>query len=160
MNTKILLLEDLDSFAETIREGLQSKHKQLGRVEIIRIATELEFRRRLPELSYADFDVAIFDVMVGWCSIEDLDTEAGTKPPQAVDDEREGKAKWRSGVRCRKLFAEEREKAKSRPVPCLFYTVLDEDNLEGELNGDTPLIVKHGELDPLVSAILKATGRY
>jgi hypothetical protein len=62
-------------------------------------------------------------------------------------------------VRCRRLFYEALSKPNRPPIPCIFYSVLDAEDLKGELNGDTPLVVKQGELDPLIQEIMRATGR-
>lgn len=150
---KILLLEDLDTFYDAISDGLAVRRAEIGKVEIIRIASELEFRRALPQLVKADFDVAIFDVMVGWCSIEDAVTDEGKNPPEEVSEELKLDTRWRSGVRCRRMFEEGRADAGTRPVPCLYYSVLDRDNLEDELNGETELVVKQGDIDTLVRAL-------
>jgi hypothetical protein len=154
----ILLLEDLDTFAETLQKSLQTRHRELGRVSIERVGTELEFRHRLPELVQKPFDVAVFDVMVSWCTLEDLETPEGQNPPPEVIAERDGIKKWRSGVRCRQMFNEALSTASRPQVPCVFYTILDKEDLKGELSGDTPLVVKQGELGPLVETILKITG--
>jgi hypothetical protein len=152
---RILLLEDLDSFAEALMLQL-TKTRELGPVGIDRIATELEFRRRLPELVEDSFNVAIFDVMVCWCTLEDLETPEGQAIPPEVNAERNGEKKWRAGVRCQQLYAEALAKAGKPPVPCIFYSVLDEEDLKGELGG-TPLVVKQGEMTPLVRAIHTAS---
>jgi hypothetical protein len=87
---RILLLEDLDTFADALTQMLESKRHELGPVGIDRIATECEFRRRLPELIREPFSVAVFDVMVSWCSLEDLDTPEGRDIPPEVLEERDG----------------------------------------------------------------------
>ncbi|MBI3879657.1 MAG: hypothetical protein HY301_06280 [Verrucomicrobia bacterium] len=155
---RILLLEDLPSFADALQQSLEAR-QELRPVGIERIATEYEFRRRLPELARESFQVAIFDVMVRWCSLEELDTPEAQELPPEVVEERDGIKKWRSGVRCRRLFAKALQEIGASPVPCVFYSVLDLEDLGEELNGDTPLIVKQGELEPLVQEIARLTGR-
>ena len=156
---KILLLEDLDTFYEAIRDGLATRFKDIGKVDIVRIASELEFRTALPRLVKEDFDVAIFDVMVGWCLPEEAVTEAGMNPPPEVAQELSLDKRWRSGVRCRRMFEERRAQAGARAVPCLYYSVLDPESLHEELNGETELVVKQGDIDSLVRAIKRAAGR-
>ena len=156
---KILLLEDLDTFYEAMLEGLATRYKEIGKVDIVRIATELEFRNALARLAKEDFDVAIFDVMVGWCLPEEAVTEAGMNPPLEVAEELSLDKRWRSGVRCRRMFEESRAQAGARAVPCLYYSVLDPESLHDELNDETELVVKQGGIDNLVRAIKRAAGR-
>ncbi len=154
---RILLLEDLDNFADPLIQQL-TRTRELGPVGIERVATELEFRRRLPELVQDSFNVAIFDVMVCWCTLEDLETPDGQAIPAEVNAERNGEQKWRAGVRCQRLYAEALAQAGKPPVPCIFYSVLDGEDLKGEL-GSTPLVVKQVELASLLDAIRQLTGR-
>jgi hypothetical protein len=154
---RILLLEDLDTFAGALIESVESKRSKLGPVSIERVSSELEFRRRLPQLATESFHFAIFDVMVCWCSLEDLDTPEGKNPPPEVIEERDGNKKWRSGVRCLEMFDKVRADLNLTRVPRIFYSVLDHEDLKGELNGDTALVVKQGELAPLIQAIMHGT---
>ena len=154
---KILLLEDLDTFYEAIDDGLKIRQKEIGGVTIERIATELDFRRALPKLVKADFDVAIFDVMVGWCTTEDTVTPEGANPPPEVLEELGLDKRWRSGVRCRRMFEQGRKDAGTRPVPCLYYSVLDPESLGDDLNKDTELAVKQGDIDSLIHVIKRLT---
>jgi hypothetical protein len=156
---RILMLEDLDTYADALRTRLEGKSFELGPVGIQRISTELEFRRKLPELVKESFQVAIFDVMTSWCTIEDLETDEGKQPPKEVVAERDEVKKWRSGVRCQRLFEQALEKAKRPPVPCIFYSVLDKEDLRDELDGDTPLVVKEADLEALIEVIKQRTGR-
>lgn len=152
---KILLLEDLDTFFEAIRDGLATRIKSIGPTTIVRFESELEFRDALEsgKLIKEDFDIAIFDVMVGWCSNEDAVTPKGRNPPQEVLDELTLDRPWRSGVRCRKVFTEARAAAGSRVVPCLYYSVLDPEGVKEEINDDTELVVKQGSIDALIESI-------
>ena len=85
-----------------ISDGLKTRQAEVGKVSIERLATELDFRRALPRLVKIDFDVAIFDVMVGWCMTEDAVTPEGSNPPPEVLEELALDKRWRSGVRCRR----------------------------------------------------------
>ena len=158
---KILILEDLDTFYEAIREGLKTQTDRLGTTEIVRYETELQFRDALESgfLINEHFDVAIFDVMVGWCTNEEAVTEKGQHPPQEVRDELALNKPWRSGVRCKKMFTEQRTTNGSRKVPCLYYSVLDPEGMKDELDGDAELVVKQGGIDHLVEAIMRTQAR-
>ncbi len=153
---RILLLEDLDTFAGALKNSLEAKHQELGVVSIERVATELEFRQKIPKLVQEPFHIAIFDVMVSWCTIEDLETPEGKFPPKEVIAERDGQKKWRSGIRCRKMFIEALAKAGRPSIPCIFYSVLDHEDLKGELSDDMTLVVKQADLSPLVQVIKSA----
>lgn len=151
---KILLLEDLDNYAEVIIESL--KKSKLRNVHIVRIATEFEFHGRLQELVNDSFDVGVFDVMVCWCKINEEGDPEAPNPPEEVLAEINQKAKWRSGLRCRRVFSEALEKAGKPAVPCIYYTILDRADLEDSLAHDPSLIIaKQGNIQPLVDGILK-----
>jgi hypothetical protein len=155
----ILLLEDLDSYAADIVSALQAKKFELGRVEVERVATEYEFRRRLPELAARNFDVAVFDVMVSWCQLEDFQDPKAKELPLEVQEEQAGTTKWRGGVRCYQLFLDARTSQARRVTPSIFYSILDGDDLRETLPEGVELVTKQGEIEPLVQAILKATKR-
>ncbi len=153
----ILLVEDLDSYFEAIRDGFESR---LNAPNITRISTELEFRCQLPQLEKQAFDVAIFDVMINWCTPEDTITPEGMNVPAEVLEEIDSKRSWRSGVRCRRMFQEARKKADSRPVHCIHYSVLDIEDLRKEISDEeVELIGKSGDIEPLVRAIRRAVER-
>ena len=158
---KIFFLEDLNSFYEAICAGLARRSSELGEAEITQISTELEYRRKLESgaLVHAGFDVAIFDVMVSWCTPEESETPAGENPPPEVQEELLSNMPWRAGVRCRRMFAEALAAAGVGQVPCIYYTVLEPEDLREVLTEETPLVVKQGDIDSLVSAIKRATGQ-
>jgi hypothetical protein len=158
---KIFLLEDLDTFYEAICAGLAQRSSELGEAEITRVSTELEYRRQLESgaLVRARFDVAIFDVMVSWYTPEEADTRAGGDPPPEVQEELLLRVPWRAGVRCRRMFAEALAAAGVGQVPSIYYTVLEPEDLREVLTEETPLVVKHGDIDSLVLAIKRAIGR-
>lgn len=148
---KVLLLEDDDSYAETIEEALNNAFSQ---VKVIQLSTEREFRHRLAELAAKKFDVAIFDIMVRWGDVE----EFSDAPPEVMD-EAEGKKKWRAGVRCLRLFNEELDKHGAQPVPSLYHSVLNAQDLAGELNDGTELVVKQGNIEVLTDKVRQLTQR-
>ncbi len=149
----ILLLEDIEDYAKIIIESLEYK---LPGVKIVHVVTEFEFRERLPELLRYSFDVGIFDVMVNWCRIKADGELENDNPPPEVRAELEQNVKWRSGVRCRRLFTEALAQAGRRDVPCLYYTILEEgDMAEVRYDDLTPIIAKTGDMLPLVNGILQ-----
>ena len=155
----ILLLEDLDTFAESIQEGLPSVRSVLGEVNVTRVATELEFRHRLEELARADFDVVIFDVMVAWCTPEEVQTKEGANPPTEVMQEFSGETRWRSGIRCKRLYDEARTKLGIPCVPGIYYTVLEAAYLQSEVADGTPTVTKQGDITVLAREIERATSQ-
>lgn len=146
---KLLLLEDDDIYAETIEIALKGA---FSRVRVIRVSTEREFTRRLADLAAEEFDVAIFDIMIRWGDVEDL-----SNAPPEVREEAEGKQKWRAGVRCRRLFNEEVAKQRLQPVPSFYHSVLDAQDLAGELDGETDLVVKQGNIEQLTGKVRQLT---
>jgi hypothetical protein len=154
---KILLLEDLDTFADAVAQGLEARRSELGEVVLIRIPTELAFRRRLDELVREDFDVAIFDVMIAWCMPEETLTKEGANPPEEVLREFALDARWRSGIRCKNIFERELNNRHLPPVPSIYYTVLESSYLQTESDDKTPIVTKQGEIDFLVEAIRQVT---
>ena len=94
--------------------------------------------------------------MVCWCKINEDGDPEDPNPPDEVLAEINQEAKWRSGLRCRRLFSEALEKAGKPVVPCIYYTILDRADLEDALANDPSLIVaKQGNIQPLVVGILK-----
>ncbi len=159
---KILHLEDSLDFAQTLEESLVLRLKQFRKIFIDRVATEIEFRQRLSELAAKPFDVAIFDVMINWGNASELETKIGQNPPLEVRNELDGKARKRAGLRCMKMYKDALSANSKVDVPCIVYTILDEEVLSGEIfdfTNDTQLVIKQGDLNPLVAAILRATKR-
>jgi hypothetical protein len=151
---KILLLEDLDTYADVIIEALRKS--KLRQVQVIRVATESEFRCRISELIESNFDIAIFDVMVCWCKIDAKGQPEDNSPPPEVLAEIMQKTKWRSGLRCRRMFSEALRSAGKPLVPCIYYTILDREDLQDSMGQDhTVVVAKQGDIQPLVDAILK-----
>jgi CheY-like chemotaxis protein len=148
---KVLLVEDDDMYAEVISEALKGSFAQ---VKLVRISTEHEFRRQLAGLATGNFDVAIFDIMIRWGDVEDL-----SDAPSDVKEEAEGKRKWRAGVRCRQLFNEALAKQKAKLVPSFYHSVLDAQDLVGEINGEAELVVKQGNIEQLIDKVRQVTQR-
>ena len=156
---QILLLEDLDTFAQAIQEGLAALRSELGEVSVTRIATEIDFRHRLEELARRDFDVAIFDVMVAWCTPEEVQTKEGANPPAEVMQEFLGEARWRSGIRCKHLFEHARMNLGLPRVPSIYYTVLEAAYLQTEVDDETPTVTKQGDVAALAREIRRTTSQ-
>ena len=152
---KLLLFEDLDLYASAIEEILRAKRPKEEH-EIIRITTELEFRRRLATLAKEAFDAAIFDVMVPWCAMEDTGSQAENELPDEVKREMSGEVKWRTGIRCSRMFRNERERAGLPAVKTIIFTILQEYDLSDShltpLDGE--LIVKENGTEALVEKII------
>ena len=149
---KILLLEDDEVYAETIDMALRDTFKG---VEVVRLATEREFRQKLNFLATGRFSVAIFDIMIRWGDAEEL-----SDAPLEVKKEAEGTKKWRAGIRCRKLFNEAVAKHGGKPVPSFYHSVLDAHDLASDdLNGETELVVKQGNIEQLTDKVREFTQR-
>jgi hypothetical protein len=150
---KILLLEDDELYAETIDTALKDAFKG---VEVVRLTTEREFRQKLTSLATGKFSLAIFDIMIRWGDAEEL-----SDAPHEVKEEAEGKKKWRAGLRCRKLFNEAVAKHGGLPIPSFYHSVLDAHDLANdELNGETELVVKQGNIELLTNKVRELTQRH
>jgi hypothetical protein len=117
----LVLVEDDYWQVEEVSECLRD---QVTRLELEIIRTESEFRGRFNEWVVVRPDIFVIDVMLRWANPEPY----LPAPPLAVAV---GGAA-RGGLRCAQLvLGEER----TREVPIVLYTVLDEVDLGGELAG-------------------------
>lgn len=146
---KALLVENDATHAETIAKRLT---KSCGITAVDRITTELEFSRRLEELVAADYAIAVFDVMIPWCKIGDLDKADAERPPE-VQAEHVGQGRKRGGLRCQRLLAGALARAGKPPMRAMLYTVLESYDLAEELTGDVVLLVKHGDENEFVRCV-------
>ena len=121
---RILLVED-----DHLQSGptLDNLEREFHGANFTRIRTESEFRAKLKEIATNKPDVIIMDVMLPWD-----DPDPDLKVPQDVLAEG---GIGRAGIRCKKLLA---KNEKTRDIPVLFYTVLDNPQLQTEIKNLYP----------------------
>ncbi|MEQ8208255.1 MAG: hypothetical protein RH917_00365 [Lacipirellulaceae bacterium] len=143
---RILLLEDDPKQAEGITLSITDRFD----AEVVRIATESEFRLAIRKEFALSADLAVLDVMVRW-------TDPSLNMPRRPEDVcAEGPP--RAGLRCLALL---REVAPEMPV--IAYTILEEDDLSEDLisspagkargTGPSVLLRKDGDRTPLIEGI-------
>lgn len=118
MRGHIVIVED-----DYLQDGLVETYLQdaLPDVAVTTIATESEFRERMPGLRKAAPDVVIMDAMLPWASLE----SRVPKPPEVQAD-----GYFRAGLRCAKLMSED---AQLSAVPVIIYTILERSDLAGDV---------------------------
>jgi DNA-binding NarL/FixJ family response regulator len=116
---RILHVEDDPCEAEHVRQTLEKEFTSRG-VTIQRVCTELQFRTMLDEIVQNPPTLVLMDIMLRWC-----DPAPDLKEPPA--DVRSG-GYDRAGLRCQRLLW-----AKNPNIPVIFFTVLHESDMEGDL---------------------------
>jgi len=111
---KVLIIEDDSIQAARLESLIQSK---FSAVSVDRIATELEFRKRLPGIADGSYKVALVDMMLRW-----TDPSPEMEPP---DEDVIKEGFFIGGLRCRKALLQ-------KNVPSIIFTVLNQENLPQE----------------------------
>jgi CheY-like chemotaxis protein len=121
---RILLVED-----DHLQSGptLDNLKREFHGANFTRIRTESEFQAKFKEIATNKPDVIIMDVMLPWAD-PDPDLEV---PEKVLKEGGIGRA----GIRCKKLLAEDEE---TRDIPVLFYTVLDNPQLQMDIQNLRP----------------------
>ncbi len=116
---RIVIVEDDPLAAARIEDALAIK---VRRVEVVRIATELEFRKKFTDLVQNPPALLVVDIMLRW-------TDPAPDYERPPNDVRE-QGYYRAGFRCV-------ESALGSPllalVPVVLYSVLDQVDIEDEL---------------------------
>lgn len=116
---RLLLLEDDSLQAEWISNELGLHFPE---IEILRIATESEFRNRFEEIASNPPDVAVLDVMLRW-------SDLGPSVQERPDDIRQH-GHFRAGLRCERMITSD---PRTRGTRVVMYTVLSARDLGKEL---------------------------
>ncbi|MFM9903640.1 MAG: hypothetical protein ACKVQJ_03605 [Pyrinomonadaceae bacterium] len=140
---KILIIEDDKLQFELIREIL-SKFSELEPLDVVRIATEADFRSRLNEIAENNPDVIMLDIMLRWA---DPNPNMQMPPKDVVDNGFE-----RAGIRCGKLLS---NNPKSRNIPIIVYSVLEAEDLDEDFIAlpNVRLLIKDFEPNSMLDAI-------
>jgi CheY-like chemotaxis protein len=142
---QVLIVEDDHIWADWIQKALEKEFSEL-QLEINRISTEQEFRGWLKTLATPAPDVISMDMMLRW-----TDPTPEVEQESIPDDVKQGKF-YRAGLRCTKLLAQD---PKTRNVPVVLYTILERDDLEGELEDHNNVVhlSKNNDPRPLIRKI-------
>lgn len=141
----IILVEDDHLQAEWAKSILE---KAFGSVLIKRISTESEFYANLETFENSPPDLFVIDVMLRW-----TDPRPNMQPPpeEVVKD-----GFYRAGLRCERKLS---EREKTRSIPVILYTVLEDIDLHPEL-GTLPHHVtylrKDSDPTPLINQIRRS----
>jgi CheY-like chemotaxis protein len=131
---RVVIVEDDYQQAELVTSWLR---KAWPRIEVERIETELEFRKRLPALSARPPNVFIIDVMLRWAD-PSPDME---EPPSEILNE----GFYRAGLRCVKLL---RQDAGTSRVPVILQSALSASALTGLLEASPDVVFIEKESEP------------
>lgn len=112
----ILIVEDDEPQFNLVKSGLE-RIKGFSNAKIQRIATELDFQKKIDEIAQNKPDIIIMDVMLKWTY------PSRDMPPSPGDMDR-------AGIRCEKLLS---GNSRTKNIPVILYTVLSKDDLKDEL---------------------------
>lgn len=117
---------------------------------ITQIKTELEFCNQLEKIAAKPPDVIIMDVMLQWTTpSENVET-----PPDEVIEAGHHTA----GLRCEERL---RGNRRTKSIPVILYTVLEQSDLERRFGGTIPEHIRHlrkeSDPEPLFSLIQEIT---
>jgi len=136
---KVLIVED-----DAIQAGrLESLiHTKFSGVAVVKIDTELKFRKSLPSIKDGEYRVALIDMMLRWTD-PSPDME---QPPEEILKE----GFFVGGLRCRKLLLEKR-------IPSIIFTVLNRETSlpRGE---DIEFVQKGPSYQPVLDKLNKYLG--
>ena len=134
---RVLLIEDDSIQAKRLASVIQ---KKFG-VAVDRIATELEFQQKLPEIQDGFYAVALVDMMLRWTD----PSPDMVPPPQEVINE----GFFYGGLRCRKALL-------AKNIESIIFTVFGSDTLP-ELKNEGIVFVQKG---PSYQPVLKRLKDY
>jgi len=123
---KVLIIEDDSIQAARLEDLIRSR---FSAVSVDRVATELEFRKRLPQIQERYYKVALVDMMLRW-----TDPSPDMEPP---DRDAIEQGFFVGGLRCRKALLE-------KGIPSIVFTVLNQENLPPEYRGQEIDFVQKG----------------
>ncbi len=138
---KVVLVEDDYYQAEEVVEALRSAWP---RIEVERVGTESEFRRRLRDFSADPPNVFIIDVMLAWAY---PDPEMEEAPPEVVEEKH-----YRAGLRCANLL---RQHAGTSDAPIILYSALSRIEVVGDrlLPPDVVFLEKESNMGRLIRLV-------
>ena len=131
---KILIVEDDYLAVEGLKEDVR---RSLPDSEFREIATESEFCAELEQIRSNPPDAIIMDMMIRWA---DASPESPEAPPMVADS-----GPWRAGRRCL-----DRLREADIHSPVVIYSVLDDEDLKGELPENVLLIPKSANAEEIV----------
>jgi CheY-like chemotaxis protein len=122
---KILLVEDDYLEEDLLRRILTAWPFKIRDEEIVTIATEEEFRKRIEGIARSPRppELAIIDVMIRWTDPRPGDLDMA-QIPLAVQHE----GPYRAGLRCAEMLDD-----LNPHIPILFYTILEREDLDSDL---------------------------
>src|ERR1051325_11491658 len=138
---RIILVEDDYWQSDWISLHLKTNFK----VSPEQVFTEYDFHKQFESYMQKPPDAVIMDVMLPWTeAAEDMEP----RPPKVKEE-----GAYRAGLRCRELLA---GNERTKNIPVIFYTVLDKNDLESELQ-DLPenavFLLKDSDAEPLIKEI-------
>ncbi len=142
---RIILVEDDNWQSERIFSHLKRSLKTTPE----QIFTEYDFQKSFESYKEQPPDIVIMDVMLPWT---EADETIEPRPTKVVEE-----GPYRAGFRCRELLASDE---KTKNIPVILYTILNQNDLASELEGLPQQIVflpKDSEAELLIKEILKLT---
>ncbi len=121
---RVVVVEDDYLQAETIVASLKEAFTD---IEVDSLYSESDFRAELASFREIPPDAFVIDIMLRWA----YPREDSPIPPPDVEKARH----YRAGLRCEQILGQYDE---TRDIPVILYTVLAENNLEGELDSLRP----------------------
>lgn len=117
----VLVVEDDKLQYEFIKRALE-RSTAFQSIQVERIVTESEFRRKFEKIAERQPDVIIMDIMLRWTD-PSPDMEL---PPKEIADQ----GFFRAGVRCEQMLAND---SRTNNIPIMIYSVLDREDFGAEI---------------------------
>lgn len=132
----ILIVEDDRLQYNFIKNALGSA-EAFPQARLERIVTESEFQKKFEAIATDKPDVIIMDIMLRWT---DPAPDMELPPPDIATQ-----GFFRAGVRCEKMLAEDE---RTKDIPVIIYSVLEKEDLEGEIPQRPQVSYLEKDFDP------------
>jgi hypothetical protein len=136
----VLIIED-DSIQARRLEALVQRFYPSASVD--KIATESEFRAKLPDIHESAYAVALVDMMLRWT---DPSPNMEPPPPEIIDE-----GFFIGGLRCRKALL-------GKKIPSIVFTVHQRDSFPQLQDEGVDFVQKGPTFEPILSRIVRYLG--
>jgi hypothetical protein len=138
---KVLIIEDDSIQARRLEELIQRYYPG---VAVDKISTELEFHRRLPEMTNSEYNVALVDMMLRWTD----PSREMEKPPSEIVEE----GYFVGGLRCRRKLLE-------KNIPSIIFTIHNAESFSQLQEKGIEFLQKGPSYEPVLRKLIQYLGQ-